>query len=248
MCGRSMLHAWACGCAAQRESDVTDIIFPPMVSVRSNWAVHHLRAAVDAARKANQIEQEHPNDDHGPWFDGIMIHVPVAIIMAGAALEASANEIIQDILDNPAKWPITGGVKTLIKDLKEERAGSTVEKFRRVALFLDKVPEQGTPPWENAGLLVDFRNRLMHFKPAWDYETNTQDKLVQALKGRVPIYRAYKSDFRFPYVFMTYGCAKWAITTVLIFYAHLSALIGVKDKFAADHLDLSLPESVGGAA
>jgi hypothetical protein len=64
--------------------------------VRSNFAVHHLRAAALAARNSYNVEQANLTAEHGPWFDEMMLFVPVSVVMAGAALEASANELIQD--------------------------------------------------------------------------------------------------------------------------------------------------------
>ena len=66
-------------------------------------------------------------------------------------------------------------------------------------------------------------------------------KLVEELRRKVPIVEAYRSVFLFPYGFMTYGCAKWAVKSVLAFSSTFSALLGVKDKFVSDDLDFSLP-------
>ena len=92
--------------------------------------------------------------------------VPVSLVMAGAALEANANEALQNILYKPASLSKAG--QTLLSDLKKERYGNAVEKFRRLALLMDKVPNVGTSPWQSADLLVRFRNEFMHFKPSWD--------------------------------------------------------------------------------
>jgi hypothetical protein len=210
-------------------------------SVRSNFAIHHLRAATQAARDAYKVEQANLITEHGPWFDEIMLSVPVSVIMAAAALEANANEIIQDIFDGFTELHPAKGCKLLLVDIKKERSGSVMDKYRRLALLLDKQPQGNTQPWQDAKLLVEFRNSFMHFKPAWSYEATTHDgSLVKRLKGKIPIYRAYRANFQFPYGFLTYGCAKWSVETVLAFSADFSAALGVKDRFAAGHLDFSL--------
>jgi hypothetical protein len=72
----------------------------------------------------------------------------------------------------------------------------------------------------------------MHFKPAWDNETDIHDsKLVRGLKTRVPIVHAYQTGFMFPYGFLTYGCAKWAVESAVAFSAEFSGLIDVRDRF-----------------
>jgi hypothetical protein len=68
-------------------------------SVRSNFALHHMHSAVKAAMRAREIEITHSEEGHGPWYDEMLHTVPVAIIMAAAALEAQINEAVQDILD-----------------------------------------------------------------------------------------------------------------------------------------------------
>jgi hypothetical protein len=82
----------------------------------------------------------------------------------------------------------------------------------------------------------------MHFKPAWDDEGIHRGALVKGLKTRITVSRAYKSSaFQFPYGFMTYECAKWAVQTVIAFSADFSKLLGVKDKFVLPGLDFNLP-------
>ena len=63
----------------------------------------------------------------------------------------------------------------------------------------------------------------MHFKPAWDYEDIHDGNLVKGQKTRIPIYRAYKDRFQFPYGFLTYGCAKWSVQSFLICFLFLRA-------------------------
>src|SRR3954447_20760236 len=61
---------------------------------KTNFSVLHLRAA-HAAREAYEIEQP----QYGDWFLEMYRLVTVSIVMAAAALEANANEIVQDNLD-----------------------------------------------------------------------------------------------------------------------------------------------------
>jgi hypothetical protein len=212
------------------------------MSVRTNLALHHLRSSARAARDAYDVEQANLNTPFGPWFDNMMVSVPVAIVMAGAALEANANEIVQDILDGSTKLvPSKGGV-ALLRDLKADRSEGAMEKYWRLALMFDKEPDLGGPSWQDAQSLVDFRNKLMHFKPAWHRagETN-EDRLVKTLKPKVPIARGYEINFQFPNGFMTYGCAKWAVRSFLAFSAYYNSLMDLKDKLIPFHADLVLP-------
>jgi hypothetical protein len=217
-------------------------IMTATLSLRSNFAINHLRAAWWAALKAYEVEQANDTTAFGSWFDDMMMIVPVAVVMAGAALEANANEIIKDILDGIAKVSVTNSQRILLADLLDERSGNATDKYRRLALLLDKDPKMGNESWENARLLVNFRNSFLHFKPAWDDDKDTHDgKLVKGLKTKIPICHAYKGSFMFPYGFMNFECAKWSVLSVLAFSAEFSALLGINDKFAGQNLDFKLP-------
>jgi hypothetical protein len=209
------------------------------LSLRSNFAINHLRAAARAARDAYEIEQANAKAEFGPWFDEMMRLVPISVVMAGAALEANANEVIQDFLDQPTGLSISR--KMLLKDLKDELSGNAIGKHRRLALLFDKEPDTGQSAWEDGQLLVKFRNSFMHFKPAWDDENIHSGTLVKGLKSKVPVVSSWQGKFLFPYGFMTYGCAKWSVQSVLTFSRSFSALLGVKDKFALPGLDFKLP-------
>ena len=143
-------------------------IFSATVSLRSNFAIHHLRVAIRDALSAHAVELANDATKYGTWFDDMMMNVPVSVVMAAAALEANSNEIIQDILDRPAQMQLTDSLKALLKDLKDDRSGNAMGKYRTLALILDKIPGTGTAAWQNAVLLFKFRNSFMHFKPAWD--------------------------------------------------------------------------------
>jgi hypothetical protein len=104
---------------------------------------------------------------------------------------------------------------------------------------MDKKPNTGTAPWHNAMLLAKFRNEFMHFKPS--VTTFTAASWLKTLRRRYRRVAAYKGNFLFPYGFMTYGCAKWAVHTVLTFSAEFAKLLGVKDKFVGPGLNFNLP-------
>jgi hypothetical protein len=61
------------------------------------------------------------------------------------------------------------------------------------------------------------------------------------VRKKIRIVDAYKSNFLFPYGFMTYDCARWAVQTVLAFSENFSKLLAVKDKFTLPGLDFALP-------
>jgi hypothetical protein len=121
-----------------------------------------LRVAIRDARNAHAVEQANDTTQFGAWFDDMMMYVPVAVVMAAAALEANSNEIIQDVLDGSTRVQLTEGRKALLKDLKDDQSGNATGKCRKLALILDTTPATGSVAWQNADLLVKFRNSFMH--------------------------------------------------------------------------------------
>jgi hypothetical protein len=217
------------------------VLWGQPLSLRSNFAVNHLRSAIRAAREAKAVEEANAEAEHGPWFDDMIQFVPVAIVMAGAALEAGANELIQDILDGSTDLRPTKGCKQLLMDLKEERSGNALDRYRRVALLFDKEPKTGHSSWQDAQHLVGFRNYLLHFKPEWDDGTPKVERgLVKALRPKIEISPGFRTNFRFPYGFMTYSCAKWSVESVLAFSRDFSSVLGVKDTFVLQGIDVTL--------
>lgn len=209
--------------------------------LKTGFAPSHLKIATKSARIAYDIEQANSGAEFGPWFDGILEVVPVSIVMAAAALEANANELLQDMIDGHAEILLTRSRARLLKELKDDRFGNAMIKYRRLALLLDKEPDEGTPAWQSARLLVRFRNEFMHFKPAWDDEDIHTGDFVVRMRSRVRTVDAYERNFMFPYGLMTYDCARWAVTSVLAFSAEFAGFIGVKNRFTLPGLDFTLP-------
>ena len=208
--------------------------------LKTGFAFNHLRVAAQSAREAYRIETA-GGASFGEWFDGMMRQVPVSVVMAGAALEANANEILQDIIDGSSKITISPPRKKLLAGLKEEHIGNATSRCRRLALLLDKDPDTGTEPWHNMSLLVRFRNEFMHFRPTMDDESVHSAGFVAELRRKIPVVESYEEQFLFPHGFMTYGCAKWAVETVLTFSSDFADLLGVNDRFAVGSADFELP-------
>ena len=171
----------------------------------------------------------------------MMRQVPVSVVMAGAALEASANELLQLIIDAPAQFSLKASRKVLLVDLKDDHSGNAVHKYRRLSLLMDHEPDTGSETWNNARLLVKLRNEFMHFRPAWDDDGIHTVGFVEDLKRKIQIVDSWKGQLLFPHGFMTYGCAKWAVQTVLAFSADFSKLLGVRDQFISPGLEFNLP-------
>lgn len=198
--------------------------------LRSNLSMAHLKSALHAATEAHRVEQENKEAEHGPWFDQMMVHVPVAVVMSAASIEAAVNEWTKDRIDAQYRRAKKCSEAELLQDLLDDRAGTALTRFRKLCLYVGIVPDQGTSAYENAKWLNEFRNQFMHFKPAWSDEKVHDGELVQALKKKVAVYAPYRRQFLHPYGFMTYGCAKWAVESAIGFITHYSKAHDFADR------------------
>lgn len=215
-----------------------------IANVRRNLAVNHLRTAIKAALGAHKTETENDTSVLGGWFDDVMQSVPVAIIMSGASLEADVNEHIDDILGGMTDLTVRVGTRLQLQDLKADRSGNSLGKYRRLAWLFDKEPDESQLPWQDAKILVQARNGLMHFRPVWDHiaAVRQDGDLADALKRRgVPIAPHFQSPLVFPHSFATYGCAKWSIESALRLSHYFSELLGLTDKLMNAVQGTSLP-------
>src|SRR2546421_12000980 len=98
------------------------VTFTAVPRLKTGFAMSNLQIAAHSALEAYEIEQANATKLSDGWFDGMMRLVPVSVVMAGAALEANANELIQDILDGSVHSPPTASCKVLLKDLKDDHS------------------------------------------------------------------------------------------------------------------------------
>ena len=141
----------------------------------------------------------------------MFVWVPVAVVMFGAALEASANELLQDIIDGKTTLPPkdTENNKEKLSRLLNASAGNAVSRYCRIAELFNRTPPETAHWLQNAHRLVQFRNAFMHFRPAF-YPNSTEKHrdLSKELKDHVPMSKSYRApEIQFPYSFMCYACA-----------------------------------------
>ena len=107
---------------------MSQLTISAQLSLRSGFAMIHLRAAIRDALNAHSVEQNNDTSQFGSWFDDMMAYVPVVIISAAAALEASSNELIQDVLDGSTQYQLSEGNRLLLEELTKDRSGKAMVK------------------------------------------------------------------------------------------------------------------------
>jgi hypothetical protein len=114
-----------------------------------------------------------------------------------------------------------------------------LEKYDILLDLLEKEPfHKGKHPYQDASLLVEIRNELVHFEPRW-YKFNTEEeypnpinphKLESKLKGRFKPSHLHKTDyFLFPHYCFSSDCLDWAFNTAKCMAAELASNTGLEN-------------------
>ena len=142
-----------------------------------------------------------------------------SVILAAAALEASANELYLEAVDRSksALEPLADEQMSLLAELwrEVERKFGILEKYQVALTACGKPPmEIGAEPFQSASALIALRNALVHFKPEWDDDLDQHKKLENLLQGKFqPNALAEKASGEmlwFPNRCLGASCAHWA--------------------------------------
>lgn len=174
--------------------------------------------------------------------------VSTAIFSAVSFLEATINELFDDAVENKERfdgllyldenllmqmedWWITKGIKA-----------PTLEKYQKILKLADKSKfNKGTQPYQDVKLVTQLRNSLVHYKPEWSNTVlNTklevikvEDSFIDKLKGKFELcpFVAPANAF-FPDKCLGYGCAKWAIDSILKFTDEFLERMAIRTQYA----------------
>jgi len=207
---------------------------PWTVTFRTNtrfyFSIQHIQSAALFARQSAAVETDwNKTGDTNQLYSSLVAYAIGAVFNATAFLEALINELLADSVENHE-----GHVKGLDAEtlalLAEmwklgipRRAGyPTLMKFQ-VALSLARKPsfDLGLSPFQAANTLVQLRNDLIHYEPAWVVETDTSapetvstPQLVRNLEGKFAPSPMPLSSFL---KVLGHGCAQWSVRSSLAF-------------------------------
>ena len=205
-------------------------------SARTNLALQHLLGAARFTRQACQVEQANAGKPFGPFFEELFHLATAAITLSVASLEAFANELFAD---GTQRFPsFSKEILDAVWVLAEQRP--FMEKYD-LALTLHAAPrfDKGVPVYQNVDALVHLRNALIHFKPEWDDAQVAHKKLSARLQYKFalnPFLPAHEPLF--PRGCMSYGCAEWAVTSVVGFLTDFQVRLKMESKIDASNSGL----------
>lgn len=231
---------------------------PMSISFRTYLSISHLLAASIFANKSKLIEDEYK-------FDTIsqsekhehQAFVVSSIIMSAAFLEATINEIFSDCLESNTDERIkkipNHSLMARLWELKIPRTASysILEKYQ-IALELNNLAqiESGSQPFQDAKLLIELRNALIHFEPETIKSTALEEKadphkFEKRFSGKVSSSKVTGPGNPFyPDKLLGVDCAIWAVKSAINFADEFFNRISIESTY--NHVKAEVLKNING--
>jgi len=201
----------------------------PYFSSRHLWGARHF------TQLAQKIERRHTGNKS--FFDiELNAYVTNAVLYAVAFLEAAINEIYDDVADEHSGYvdPLSRETKRLLSGLWDRVERWPILEKYQAALLCSGIEtfDKGQPPYQDAKLLIDLRNQLMHARPKTQY-TGEVDKLGKDLMTRFKPSRLMENTANpyFPDHCLGAGCAGWAVVSAQAFADEFFRRVGMQPNY-----------------
>jgi len=198
--------------------------------VIANFALQHLLAACTFRDKVLELESANTPGEIGPFFQDIRSYTSACIMSCAAGLEALINELFiahntalrKNFPDFEKTFWAYGGIerKPILKKYKLalETIGAEVGS--------EELTAKSDVWW-----MIELRNALVHFKPAWDPQRKCVVDLACVLEGKYETspFTDRTADF-VSMRSMSYGCAAWAVAVTLTFIQDFNSRSRLDDQ------------------
>jgi hypothetical protein len=218
---------------------ITDAV---SVATRHYLSSEHLWSARHNAQRCRQLEDELAGKKD---FDiEHRTSAMTSILAAVAFLEALVNETFQDAADtrhvSDRVSPLTDQCRALMSEFwqatKNGERYRLLEKYQMALLFAQEERfDTGANPYQDASDLVFLRNKLVHFRPAWQ-EWGKPDEVENRLKSKFDpsAFLSGTGNPWFPDKAIGAGCAEWACTSSRSFADAWTERLGIPRAYEAD--------------
>lgn len=203
-----------------------------------------LCASTIFSKRAREIESGNSSsisDELGVEHKGLVL---AAIMQSVASLESEIYEVLEHgpghhLGSNGTDLKARQFLKPMIELIDKK---DILERYALVLHLLDKKPlVRSNMIWENANLLVQTRNALVHYKSQMNSKVEAR-KLTKSLKQLAhltPSFISVHADF-FPNKFLGAESAGWAARTALSFLNAFYSNLGFPNRF--DYLEAQFKE------
>jgi len=212
-----------------------------MAKAKASMALFFIKAAYRFYVQTKHFEDNnsYPNEDFNADAIG-------GIISACSFLECYINEIYVAAHDEDpySLGNIPKEKVALIRKLWERNIPRTARFgiLEKYDIFLDLIGaepfEKGRFPYQDASILIDVRNELVHYEPQWTYYQEEQElnkktghaKLEEKLKYRFEPSKMHPASyFAFPHYCLSSSCLEWAFRTSKELAMDFSRKVGIKN-------------------
>lgn len=215
-------------------------------SSRTYFSIQHIQSAALFSRQAAAIEAEWVKTGDINLCSPLLAYTSGAVFSATAFLESLINELFADAVENH-EGHVKGLDEVTIADFAEfwklgipRRASYPIHQKYQVALTVARRPlfDAGTAPYQDAAILVQLRNNLIHYEPAWVLEIDTgapeavtTPQLARKLEGKfapspLPLSSATK--------LFGHGCSEWSVLLSVAFADEFFKRMGLLPPY--DHV------------
>ena len=216
--------------------------------MRYAFAPQYLMGAALFAARAREIEDT--EDEASITSERRTEHrayVVSAFMQSVAALEAEISEILMYGPNHHlGSNHFIKGDNDFLKGIAENLEGnSTLDKYSAVLHLLKKPQIKDKHYYQNAKLVTQVRNELVHYKSKSE-EKMSEEKLFRKLDElgfAKPKFSSPNTNF-FPERFLSASSASWAVSSVGEFLNHYFDLLGIKSPFEHLQIELKVPSII----
>lgn len=180
-------------------------------TVRRTFALRHLMAADYFVGELQRIESGHVGEELGEPYDRCSYNATAAIIMSFAAIEATLDEVSEDI-------SVPAEVHAALEKASAMDWTQALLAFRGKPVF-----DKGAEPYQSVNILRAVRNALVHPKAEWDDDMDRNARLSAKIVALgVPLSPFWPGiDLAFPHGCMSAGFAEWSARSARMFIREL---------------------------
>ena len=205
--------------------DIPSGLGPQQMRTKTSMALFFMKAAFRFYHQTKTFEEKHsyPNEDYNAGIIG-------GIISSASFIECYINEIFTEISEDEFQPYFFKAIpldkQTLIRKMWNRNIPRTARynPLEKYDISLDLIGCDGFPkgsyPYQDASLLLEIRNELVHFEPRWttfDEKGKTptsQHRFEPKLKGKFEPSKLHEMTyFLFPHYCFSSSCLKWTFET-----------------------------------
>jgi len=217
-----------------------EVVFAPSIAIRPYFSTYWLFAARCLSGLAGEIEASHEGRSR---FDAKHRSYVLASVQASASfLEAMVNELYQDAADGHGVAgdgylaPLPENTRAQMAEVwagtDEGRRLDTLTKYQLLLTLAERERlDRGAQPFQDAALLVDLRNRLVHFRPE---SISADDKhRMERLRGKFADSRLMTGAGNpwWPDHCLGHGLSEWARTSAKAFADEVVDELGITPNY-----------------